>query len=110
MTYENDLSLTGEPGENTKFQEETLNSGDTEDGSVKHFLASLEKNASNEEKTGLEINRSFAKTVTTFMRLKPDGDCDKNKFNNSVRPENCKGLSKITVNQVICIESWLKRE
>ena len=55
-------------------QRETKNSEITE---VKGFLASLEKKASNKEKTGSKINESLVKTITTLMRQKPDDECEK---------------------------------
>ena len=35
------------------------------------------------------------------MRQKPDEECEKTTLSHILRPENCDGLSKITVNQVI---------
>ena len=65
------------------------------------FLQSLQNKASHKEKTGSKINESPATYTTTLMRQKSDGECEKNTFNHILRPENCDGLSKFTVNQVI---------
>ena len=65
------------------------------------FLSSLEKKANTQEVTGPKINDTLASHVTSIMRQKPEEESEKNLFQKILRPENCPGLSKITVNQVI---------
>ncbi|CAH3031028.1 unnamed protein product [Pocillopora meandrina] len=65
------------------------------------FLSSLEKKANTQEATGPKINDTLASHVTSIMRQKPEEESEKNLFQKILRPENCPGLSKITVNQVI---------
>ena len=65
------------------------------------FLSSLEKKANTQEVTGPKINDTLASHVTSIMRQKPEEESEKNLFQKILRPGNCPGLSKITVNQVI---------
>ena len=65
------------------------------------FLSSLEKKANTQEATGPKINDTLASHVTSIMQQKPEEESEKNLFQKILRPENCPGLSKITVNQVI---------
>lgn len=65
------------------------------------FLSSLEKKANTQEATGPKINDTLASHVTSIMRQKPEEESEKNLLQTILRPENCPGLSKITVNQVI---------
>lgn len=87
-----ELPETGEPAGS-----EEHNNNET----AQTFLQSLQNKASNKEKTGSKINETLATNTTTLMRQKPDEECEKNTFNHILRPENCDGLSRITVNQVI---------
>ena len=43
----------------------------------------------------------MASHITSIIRQKPEEESEKNLFQKIIRPENCRGLSKITVNQVI---------
>ncbi|XP_044182938.1 uncharacterized protein LOC114967033 [Acropora millepora] len=65
------------------------------------FLSSLEKKANTQEVTGPKINDTLASHVTSIMQQKPEEESEKNLFQKILRPEDCLGLSKITVNQVI---------
>ena len=65
------------------------------------FLSSLKKKANTQEATGPKINDTLASHVTSIMRQKPEEESEKNLIQKILRPENCPGLSKITVNQVI---------
>ena len=65
------------------------------------FLSSLEKKANTQEATGSKINNTLASHVTSIMQQNPEEESEKNLFQKILRPQNCPGLSKITVNQVI---------
>ena len=65
------------------------------------FLSSLEKKANTQEATGSKINNTSASHVTSIMQQNPEEESEKNLFQKILRPQNCPGLSKITVNQVI---------
>ena len=43
----------------------------------------------------------MASHVTSIIRQKPEEESEKNLFQKILTPENCPGLSKITVNQLI---------
>ena len=99
-------NVAGEPAkEKSKESKQELPETGEPVGSEEHnnnetaqtFLQSLQNKASNKQKTGSKINE----TLATLMRQKPDEECEKNTFNHILRPENCDGLSRITVNQVI---------
>lgn len=57
--------------------------------------------ANTQEATGPKINDTLASHVTSIMRQKPEEESEENLFQKILRPENCPGLSKISVNQVI---------
>ena len=67
------------------------------------FLSSLEKKANTQQATGPKINDTLASHVTSIMRQKSEEEGEKNLFQKILRPENCLGLSKVTVhvNEVI---------
>jgi len=92
--------------ESEGLEEPSKSDSDKEDepeqsDSVKNLLASLEKKTSNKEKTGPKINETLATNISALMRQKPEEDYEKNMLDKICRPDNCAGLSKITVNQVI---------
>ena len=96
-------SATGQaepPSKRKKADESAAEEGNSTSTPNK-FLSSLEKKANTQEATGPKINDTLASHVTSIMRQKPEEESEKNLFQKILRPENCSGLSKITVNQVI---------
>ncbi|KAK2558991.1 hypothetical protein P5673_018619 [Acropora cervicornis] len=59
------------------------------------------KKANTQEATGSKINDTLASHITSIMLQKPEEESEENLFQKILRPENCRGLPKITVNQVI---------
>jgi len=73
---------------------------DSTEGYPQVNITTLEKKANTQEATGPKINDTLVSHVTAIMRQKPGEESEKNLFQKILRPENCPGLTKITVNQV----------
>lgn len=90
-----------QPKDDNNASQETIEKPSEEVGLIKSLLASLEKKSSSREKTGPKLNEVLAKNITALMRQKPEDDMEKNVLDKINRPENCAGLTKVKVNQVI---------
>ena len=98
-----DESATGQaesPSKRKKADNSAAKEGNSTSAPNK-FLSSFEKKANTQEATGPKINEELASHVTAIMWQKPEEEIEKNLFQKILRPGNCLGLSKITVNQVI---------
>ena len=98
-----DESATGqaEPSSKRKRGDESVAEEGNSTSTPNKILSSLEKKANAQEATGPKKNDILASHVTAIMRQKPEEEGEKNSLQKILRPENCPGLSKITVNQVI---------
>ena len=88
------------PSKRKKADESAVEEGNST-FTPKKFISSLEKKANTQEATGTKINDTLTSHVTSIMGQKPEEESEKILFQKILRPENCPGLSKITVNPVI---------